>query len=275
MVKNAQLMLVVLLTLVLTGAAWASDFGALNVQVDCEGWSIEGSLVLDCESVYLGYGAWFIDGALTGTSFTDNILVFQSNPNFSVSGTWDPALCEYHWIRIALWFSCECQEYHEQLFDFCFTCDCNGDYCHYTPGYWKNHPGAWPVSSLTLGGVPYDKPELLAILHLPTVKDVRTILAHHLIAAKLNVAIGLDPVDAIGDADAYLATWGLLSGDIPRKGDKAPGVAALEALTAYNEYCPSTIPCDGMMLGTGMDQPRAFGNRQEKSTWGAIKSLYK
>src|SRR5689334_10028024 len=28
-----------------------------------------------------------------------------------------------------------------------------GEECAFTQGYWKNHPDAWPVSSLTLGGV--------------------------------------------------------------------------------------------------------------------------
>src|SRR6185295_7670920 len=26
-----------------------------------------------------------------------------------------------------------------------------------TPGYWKNHPAAWPVASITVGGITYTK----------------------------------------------------------------------------------------------------------------------
>ncbi|GAF95082.1 unnamed protein product, partial [marine sediment metagenome] len=29
--------------------------------------------------------------------------------------------------------------------------------CTYTMGYWKNHPDAWPMGSITIGGVSYDK----------------------------------------------------------------------------------------------------------------------
>jgi hypothetical protein len=33
-----------------------------------------------------------------------------------------------------------------------------------TPGYWKNHPDAWPVSSITVGGVAYTKAQAIAWL---------------------------------------------------------------------------------------------------------------
>src|SRR5262249_27465523 len=33
-----------------------------------------------------------------------------------------------------------------------------------TPGYWKNHPDAWPVSSITVGGVTYTKDQAISWL---------------------------------------------------------------------------------------------------------------
>ena len=33
-----------------------------------------------------------------------------------------------------------------------------------TPGYWKNHPEAWPVADITVGGVTYTKAEAIAWL---------------------------------------------------------------------------------------------------------------
>jgi len=62
--------------------------------------------------------------------------------------------------------------------------------CAFTQGYWKNHPEAWPVDSLQLGGVQYSKAELLAILATPVAGNGLISLAHQLIAAKLNVANG-------------------------------------------------------------------------------------
>jgi hypothetical protein len=86
--------------------------------------------------------------------------------------------------------------------------------CPLPQGYWKNNPGAWPVTSLSLGSATYSQAELLAILNTPigTGKnaDASLILADQLIAAKLNVAHGSDPAPisaAITAADALLAPF--------------------------------------------------------------------
>jgi hypothetical protein len=86
-----------------------------------------------------------------------------------------------------------------------------------TQGYWKNHADAWPVSSLTLGGITYTKAQLLTIFNTPVKGNGAIALAHQLIAAKLNAASGatVSPAVAlsISQADALLATTGnLLSG---------------------------------------------------------------
>jgi hypothetical protein len=66
----------------------------------------------------------------------------------------------------------------------------SGQNCTYTIGYWKNHQAAWPVASLTIGGITYTQAQLLNILNTPPGGDATYILAHQLIAAKLNVAQG-------------------------------------------------------------------------------------
>jgi hypothetical protein len=74
-------------------------------------------------------------------------------------------------------------------------------------GYWKNHSDAWPVTELQLGNVTYTQEQLLAILHQPVRGNGLLILAHQLIAAKLNIAAGADPSciqDAIAEADALI-----------------------------------------------------------------------
>jgi hypothetical protein len=80
--------------------------------------------------------------------------------------------------------------------------------CPLTQGYWKNHPDAWPVTTLTLGSQTYTEAELLAILRTPVRGDASLILAHQLIAAKLNIANGSDPAPVsatITDADSLLS----------------------------------------------------------------------
>lgn len=77
-----------------------------------------------------------------------------------------------------------------------------------TPGYWKNHPEAWPVASLTLGGTTYTKAQLLAILGQSKSKDISYALAAQFIAASLNVANGADGsciVQTLADANTWLA----------------------------------------------------------------------
>lgn len=87
-----------------------------------------------------------------------------------------------------------------------------GDPCPRSQGYWRNNPGEWPVDSLTLGQVQYNSEQLMALFKRPPSGDASMILAHQLIAAKLNVAAGSDaePIQStIAAADA------LLSGSLP------------------------------------------------------------
>ena len=69
----------------------------------------------------------------------------------------------------------------------------------------------WPVTELQLGNVTYTQEQLLAILHQPVRGNGLLILAHQLIAAKLNIAAGADPSciqDAIAEADALIGDLG-------------------------------------------------------------------
>jgi hypothetical protein len=87
-----------------------------------------------------------------------------------------------------------------------------GEGCTRTQGYWKNHPNAWPTSSLTLGGLTYTKAQLLAILKTPTQGNGAVSLMRQLIAAKLNViATGISDsgmLSAINAANALLTSCG-------------------------------------------------------------------
>src|SRR5919202_3290876 len=62
--------------------------------------------------------------------------------------------------------------------------------CTYTVGYWKNHPEAWPVSKITLGGISYSQSQALDILNTAPNGDSTLIVAQQLNAAKLNLAQG-------------------------------------------------------------------------------------
>jgi hypothetical protein len=84
--------------------------------------------------------------------------------------------------------------------------------CPLSQGFWKNHPSAWPVTSLTLGSQTYTQTEILKILNTSVgtggTADASLIVADQLIAAKLNIANGSDPAPVsatIADADTLLS----------------------------------------------------------------------
>jgi len=82
--------------------------------------------------------------------------------------------------------------------------------CPLGQSLWKNHPDTWPVTSLTLGSQTYTQAELLTLFGAPPRGDASVILAHQLIAAKLNIANGSNPVpirSAIADADKLLSQF--------------------------------------------------------------------
>jgi hypothetical protein len=80
--------------------------------------------------------------------------------------------------------------------------------CPLTQGFWKNHFQDWEVTGLTIGGISYDNTELLNILETPpSGGNAALILAHQLIAADLNLALGStnNVGPTITDANTLLA----------------------------------------------------------------------
>jgi cysteine-rich repeat protein len=119
----------------------------------------------------------------------------------------------------------------------------DGSDCTLTQGYWKNHPDAWPVGSLTLGSRTYTKAELLVILKTPVKGNGLIMLAHQLIAAKLNIAAGADGTSI----DATIAAADALIGNLEIGVDtlKPRDVSALnDTLDAFNNGNIGPGHCD-------------------------------
>lgn len=84
-----------------------------------------------------------------------------------------------------------------------------------TIGYWKNHPEAWPVDEIEMGGVIYTRDEAIDMMKQPVKGDKTRSLYTQLVAAKLNVLIGNDSscvADTISSADAWLVSNPINSG---------------------------------------------------------------
>jgi hypothetical protein len=124
---------------------------------------------------------------------------------------------------------------------FTVTVDLCTTNCPLTQGFWKNHSRAWPVSTLTLGTVSYTEAQLLTILETPPAGgDASLILAHQLIAAKLNLANGSDPcpiASIIAAADALIGSQviPIVPKISPSSTLGAQMVALASALDSYNE----------------------------------------
>jgi hypothetical protein len=60
-----------------------------------------------------------------------------------------------------------------------------------TPGYWKNHPNAWPVQIIRIGGINYTKAQAIKFMQSGD-GDKTLTLFRALVCAKLNVLVGND-----------------------------------------------------------------------------------
>jgi hypothetical protein len=135
--------------------------------------------------------------------------------------------------------------------------------CTYTLGFWKNHPAAWPVTSLTLGSVAYDQTQLLAILDQPAQGNGLVILAHQLIATLLNVAQGADDDDvAAAIASAHALIGSLV---VPPVGSDSLPSSTTSALTQilddYNNGVIGPGHCGAVPVAP--------------TSWSRVKSVYR
>jgi hypothetical protein len=79
-----------------------------------------------------------------------------------------------------------------------------------SPGYWKNHPEAWPVDTITIGGIAYSRAEALEMLNAKGGSDRSTTMFSHLLATRLNLLSGTEAAcieDTVDAADAWLAEF--------------------------------------------------------------------
>ena len=85
-----------------------------------------------------------------------------------------------------------------------------------TPGYWKNHPEAWPVCTITIGGVTYTKAEAITIMNTCKDRDKTCTMFKALVAAKLNVEIGNPPCCGwcMAEGDKWFASDGYGCGPV-------------------------------------------------------------
>lgn len=128
--------------------------------------------------------------------------------------------------------------------------------CLLGQGFWKTHPEAWPVTSLTIGGSTYTEAQLLAILATPVRGNAALILSDQLIAALLDIFSGSTPTAVevtISDAQSLLAGVNLLSPAAvkPSSSSGQSMISDADVLDAYNSGALATVSCTtSAMTGT-------------------------
>jgi len=276
MKKLVLLSLTCLFVVVLAGSAWACHFSYVTPSADCDGWLVDGHIYF-AGTAYADL-VWTVrlnEGSTVIAEFTGSERIYIDSPYFSYSAPWGMELCGDYTVTGNFHFTSPSTSDSKNIF-VAFTCICEEpDGCTGTPGYWKNHPDAWPVSSLTVGCATYPKADLLAIFDYSTGGDATVKLCHHTVAAKLNVLTdaGDSIQPTIDAADAFLCAHPLLS---KPKGDlKTEANAIKGALVAYNESNPCGEPVVPALVAPSMTAaPKALPQPTER-TWGAIKALYK
>jgi hypothetical protein len=107
-----------------------------------------------------------------------------------------------------------------------------------TLGYWKNHPEAWPVQSITIGGVTYTKAQAIIWLGTPVNGDESIALFHQLVPAELNALVNNNVsciTSVIQAADAWMRQYGPVGSGVSTSSSTGQAGNALEQqLDSYN-----------------------------------------
>jgi hypothetical protein len=79
-----------------------------------------------------------------------------------------------------------------------------------TPGYWMNHPEAWPLDVIVIGGRSYAKGLAIELMGIGQSGDKTYTMFSHLVATKLNLLIGTEAsciAGTVGLADEWMAAY--------------------------------------------------------------------
>ncbi len=107
-----------------------------------------------------------------------------------------------------------------------------------SPGYWKNHPDAWPVYVIVIGEDEYRKKMALKYMKMPVKGDKTKTLFKAVVAAKLNVKIGNDSScisNTIMMADMWFYKYGPVGSGVHASSEAwYKGEPIYQELDAYN-----------------------------------------
>jgi hypothetical protein len=139
-----------------------------------------------------------------------------------------------------------------------------------TPGYWMNHPRAWPEASVTIGGVTYTRAQAIYRMKKSVAGDMTYSMFAHLVAATLNVQIGNASScisDTIAEANAWLTQHPLGSRVRARSAAWRAGERLKDTLSRYNSgllCAPSRDGRRGARSHDDRDRDRHDGHHRDR-----------
>jgi hypothetical protein len=224
--KLILILITILVSTFIAIPAYAIKMNAV-ITADCDGYEIT-----------VDGATWIIytaDYSFTINSNGDQVIVsgnFEINPvgdyplnypHIVVSGSWDDEFCGPVSINGVVDITTDVpppdnptSPYYNGYPSFTFTysvelyCECEEEDGPGTgtPGYWMNHPDAWPVPNIVIGCINYTKEEAISIMKDPVKGDKTYTMFPALVAAVLNVLVGNDSScidNTIAEADSWMA----------------------------------------------------------------------
>ncbi len=267
--RKTTLLLTILAATLLAAPALATHWEDFSGMADCEGWSMTGVIVVGNLGIsgHIDYTVTLSQGGMTVEEHNGSVPFDQTGPsNVDAMGSWSGELCgDFTAIGVFTIVADDIGGDPMRAFEVMFTCECDepGEACNFTPGYWKNHPEDWPMADFAVGGEDYVQSELIEILQRPVRGDATVILAHHLIAAMLNVMGGSDDYiqGAIDDGNQFLDDHGL--GSRPSGALKGEAIGIKNELAGYNE-----LGCEEEEAGKSLPH-------DDSMDWGTLKTIYR
>ncbi|MBK6899000.1 MAG: hypothetical protein IPH09_06935 [bacterium] len=280
MSKKMSLLLLSLLVVGLAGSAQATRWDAFSATADCEGWSMEGMVKIGASHPYVDVEyavAATRDGAvLEEHTGTVRLEMDADAVPMEASGEWSQDLTGD--VTVIGTFFLPFVTSGDTIKTFEQVLDCGGDtpvVCAHRPAWWKRHCHEWPVNQLRIANHQRSKQELLCVLRMPAL-TLQVRLARQLIAAKLNVAAGVEDTAAasIAAADTFLAArpwYSCLS--------HSARAEARRLIRELREFNRGNCGCGNKALAGAQDPDVDEADDAEDVDdlygWGDVKSMYR
>ena len=104
------------------------------------------------------------------------------------------------------------------------------------PGFWKRHPGSWPIADISIGGISYSRSEAVPLISNGADKSLT--MFRQVISTKLNLARGADAScieEILAKADEWLSVHGQPPSNVaPNSQAWADGEPLAKSLARFN-----------------------------------------